>query len=125
MKVWRKIIAVFLLFGILTNCFNYLVLSFSYNFNKTYIATVLCTNKNKPELHCNGKCFLDIKLKELTQKNKQEQENLKRIIETIAPTTTNLLAPIYATFIAVTVPFYLEEKPVKTAISIFQPPKKA
>lgn len=23
-----------------------------------YISTVLCINKDKPEMHCNGKCFL-------------------------------------------------------------------
>lgn len=29
-----------------------------YQVNKDYIASVLCENRNKPELACNGKCYL-------------------------------------------------------------------
>ena len=31
---------------------------FEYVINYEYIATVLCINKDKPEMHCNGKCHL-------------------------------------------------------------------
>lgn len=34
-----------------------------YNMNKEYIVSVLCENRNKPELGCNGKCYLDKKIK--------------------------------------------------------------
>ena len=123
MTIWKQLIATFLLFGILTNCFNYWVLSSSYSFNKSYISSVLCTNKTKPELHCEGKCFMDIKLKELEQKTKHDQENLKRIIETIAPTTTNLLLPVYEIDAVVFAAHYLQKKTISSAISIFHPPQ--
>lgn len=42
-----------------------------YFMNKSYIARVLCVNKNKPKMHCNGKCYLARKLKE---EEKQEQQ---------------------------------------------------
>ncbi|MBV1888364.1 MAG: hypothetical protein KUG51_03650 [Urechidicola sp.] len=35
-----------------------------YQTNKEYIASVLCENRNKPELACNGKCYLNKKVKE-------------------------------------------------------------
>ena len=35
-----------------------------YNLNKEYIASVLCENRDKPQLACNGKCYLDKKIKE-------------------------------------------------------------
>ncbi|PHR69274.1 MAG: hypothetical protein COA67_11135 [Lutibacter sp.] len=35
-----------------------------YNLNKEYIVSVLCENRNKPELACNGKCYLEKRLKE-------------------------------------------------------------
>jgi len=124
MIIRRKIISLFLLFGILANCFNYWVLSSSYSFNRAYISSVLCTNKDKPELHCEGKCFMDIKLKELEQKNKQEQDNLKRIVETVAPITEDLLAPVYETTFSSAIPNYLQKNPINTAISIFHPPKQ-
>lgn len=34
-----------------------------YQVNKTYVATVLCENKAKPELNCCGKCYLNKQLK--------------------------------------------------------------
>jgi hypothetical protein len=124
MKIWKQFIAIFLLFGILTNCFNYWILSSSYILNKQYISTVLCTNKDNHELHCEGKCFMDIKLKELDQKNKHDQDNLKRIIETVAPVTASLLAPVYELPIETFAINYLQKKPIKTSLSIFQPPKQ-
>jgi hypothetical protein len=44
-----------------------------YGVNYDYISTVLCVNKDKPEMHCNGKCHL---AKELAEKSAEEhQEN--------------------------------------------------
>lgn len=125
MTVFRKITAIFLLLGIVTNCFNQWLLFSSYSLNKSYIATVLCTNLDKPEMHCDGKCFLDIKLKELEQKNKQDQDNLKRIVETVAPTYTNLLAPIFEIPLKFETPPYLQQKPIGNVVAIFHPPQQA
>lgn len=43
-----------------------------YMVNSDYIATVLCINKEKIELKCDGKCYLAQQLKK--QKSQQEQE---------------------------------------------------
>jgi hypothetical protein len=40
--------------------------------NYDYIANVLCKNKDKPQLQCNGKCYL---AKLLEQKQKEEDKN--------------------------------------------------
>lgn len=53
-----------------------------YQLNKGYIAEVLCINKNRPELKCNGKCHLKQMLKK--QASKQDQpsdptQNTERI----------------------------------------------
>ena len=40
-----------------------------YIFNYEYIANELCENKEKPELHCNGKCHL---MKELAKASEDE-----------------------------------------------------
>ena len=125
MTAFRKIVATFLLIGIVINCFNHWLLFSTYSFNKAYIATVLCTNKDKPELHCEGKCFMDIKLKDLEQKNKHDQENLKRMIETIAPTTANLLPLSYEIALLEKVSHFVQKKPIGKTIAIFHPPKTA
>jgi hypothetical protein len=39
--------------------------------NQSYIAKNLCINREKPMMHCNGKCYLSKKLK---QQEKQDQQ---------------------------------------------------
>lgn len=123
MKFARKYIAFLLLLGITTNCFNQWLLFAAYSLNKSYISTVLCTNLKKPELHCEGKCFLDIKLKDLENKKQQNQDTLKRMVETFALTSTNLLNPLFATPIEKATPPYLHQKPIGNVVAIFHPPK--
>lgn len=48
-----------------------------YQVNKDYIARVLCENRNKPELHCDGKCYLAKKLK--AQQDKHDQETARHL----------------------------------------------
>ena len=48
-----------------------------YQLNKEYIAKNLCENRNRPELHCDGKCYLAKKLK--AQQDKQDQETIERV----------------------------------------------
>ncbi|WP_374756606.1 hypothetical protein [Dyadobacter bucti] len=43
-----------------------------YQINKAYITRVLCENRNRPQLNCNGQCYLAKKLKE--QQEKQDQQ---------------------------------------------------
>jgi len=40
-----------------------------YYANKDFFATVLCINKDKPEMHCNGQCVLMVKLKKTIQED--------------------------------------------------------
>ena len=35
--------------------------------NQTFIAKEFCINKNRPELHCDGKCFLTTKMRDVHQ----------------------------------------------------------
>lgn len=48
-----------------------------YHVNKDYIARVLCENRDKPQLHCDGKCYLAKKLK--AQQDKQDKETAERV----------------------------------------------
>ena len=46
-----------------------LLIESEYNLHKTYIASVLCENRDKPQTHCDGKCFLK---KELSHQQEKE-----------------------------------------------------
>jgi dynactin complex subunit len=54
-----------------------------YVMNKSYYATVLCENKAKPKMHCNGHCRLAKELKEQEKQEKLPLSNLKEKTETI------------------------------------------
>ncbi|MET6996476.1 hypothetical protein [Chitinophaga defluvii] len=42
--------------------------------NQNYIAKNLCINRDKPQMHCNGKCSLKKKLNEEDRKNQENPE---------------------------------------------------
>ncbi len=41
-----------------------------------YIAEFLCVNSNKPELQCDGKCYL---MQQITKQNEDKKQNLPQI----------------------------------------------
>ncbi|GAB3705539.1 hypothetical protein GCM10027592_38120 [Spirosoma flavus] len=48
-----------------------------YHANRDYIARVLCQNRNRPDLHCDGQCYLAKRLK--AQQDKQDKETTERV----------------------------------------------
>ncbi|WP_425423142.1 hypothetical protein [Spirosoma panaciterrae] len=51
-----------------------------YQLNKEYIARVLCENRDKPQMHCDGKCYLARRLK--AQQDQQDRETSERVQNT-------------------------------------------
>ncbi len=47
-----------------------------YEINKKMIADKLCINKNNPQLHCNGKCFLSRQLKKNEDNEKRQSKSI-------------------------------------------------
>ena len=48
-----------------------------YRANREYIARVLCENRDKPQLHCDGQCYLAKRLK--AQQDKQDKETTEHV----------------------------------------------
>ena len=49
-----------------------------YHLNKEYISQKLCENRSKPELHCNGHCYLSKQLKKAEEgQNKSQSQTIK------------------------------------------------
>jgi hypothetical protein len=55
--------------------FSKCFLVLGYQWNKNYIATHLCENRDKPEMKCAGKCYL---CKRMKKEDKNDQENPER-----------------------------------------------
>jgi hypothetical protein len=66
----KKGIAISLLIALLISSFGQSIIFCHYLLNKNYYATVLCINREKPKMHCEGKCHLKKELKE--QEKKEE-----------------------------------------------------
>lgn len=76
------------------------VVYIDFKLNQDYIARVLCINREKPELHCDGNCILMQKIKEAQQGDDQDKsQNTQRYVleivcdETFAFTFLNYYTP--------------------------------
>jgi hypothetical protein len=76
----RRLIAYLLIVALVSANFSRLFVYAGFELNRNYIATKLCENRNKPWLHCNGKCYFMKKIKQAEEKEKsnelQSQKNL-------------------------------------------------
>lgn len=59
----RRFLAVILSLSVLLQTFYAAGIVTFYYTNKGYVAATLCENKDKPQMHCQGKCFLKKELK--------------------------------------------------------------
>jgi len=67
----HRLIAIFLIALFLFQSMDRFGLIAYYEINKSYITQMFCINKSRPELQCEGKCFLMQKLKEKEQSEEQ------------------------------------------------------
>jgi hypothetical protein len=72
--MFRKILAFILLLALTAQCLGTLGVLTWFGVNRSYIANILCENKDKPEMHCNGQCVLMKKLKKLDDSRKSDRE---------------------------------------------------
>jgi hypothetical protein len=120
----RNWIAILILSSILLQTFSRAGIYISFKVNQDYIARVLCVNKDKPKLNCNGKCFLAKKLKQAEQAEQQ-----KVLLKTLE---VNLCCQDWYTFdfqrtafvrVPQLVSFYLLKPAFASPLSIFHPPR--
>ncbi|WP_439474140.1 hypothetical protein [Algoriphagus formosus] len=68
----RSLIYITLAWTMVLNSMVYSVIKVNFSINRKYIIENFCINKDKPELACDGKCFLMQKINE----EKERQESL-------------------------------------------------
>jgi hypothetical protein len=97
----------------------------SFYINQDYITKNLCVNRNKPQMHCNGKCHLKDTLKEQSrnEQNNPEQKNEKsRELFYLTLGETYLLEPAFAYLKTIFYPHHPIGTPIDTCSKIFHPP---
>lgn len=67
----RRLISAFVLLIFLAQTFDQSITELNFLANRVYISKELCINRDKPQLHCNGKCALS---KQLAKQEKQSEQ---------------------------------------------------
>ena len=75
MKIWTQIGILSLAALMLMRTLVIPVLCLDYELRKDYIVKYLCINRDKPQLHCDGKCYL---AKRIAAAQEQEQRQAER-----------------------------------------------
>lgn len=76
--MFKRFTCFILLITLLLAQFSRVFVYAGFELNEQYIATVLCENKDKPQLHCNGKCYLAKKLKQAEEKEKKQERDAQK-----------------------------------------------
>jgi hypothetical protein len=77
-----KLTAILLIIAIISCSFSRFFVYAGFELNKNYIAAKLCENRNRPWLHCNGKCYLMKKIRQAEEKqNAAEHEAQKNPVQ--------------------------------------------
>lgn len=75
-QVLKSVSATFFVFLYILAMLRPVLPLFDYVINQDYIAEFLCINTDKPELSCNGKCYL---MQKLNEQNEEKRQNIPRI----------------------------------------------
>jgi len=75
-----KILAtIFLTSIIFVQAFSTYFIKADFYLNQSYIAKNLCVNREKPMMHCNGKCYLSKKITEQEKKDNSPTSKTERM----------------------------------------------
>lgn len=125
----KKLTAICLLAAMISSNCSRVFIYAGFEANQKYIAKYLCVNKNRPSLHCNGKCYFMKKLKQADENEKKQEakDNLNKIEVSLFQEPFQL-AFIKPTIIAAekgSFPAYYYRYSSRYIETIFRPPKLA
>lgn len=117
--------ATIFIFLLLTQVFSKWLIVIDYTINKEAIAKNLCLNKNKPLLHCNGKCQLAKKIAAEENQNDQQSSGFSFAKASFSEVIVNSISEIPESLYSTQINhngIYLFNLPSSLPSSIFHPP---
>lgn len=121
--MFKRSLVILLLVALIGSNFAVYFVYAGFEMNKKEIAAKMCENKNRPWMHCNGKCYLMKKLKQAEEKEKkQDQENHRAAFPLAMPTEPFSLSLLFPKNNINYVPLGIDQ-PISCTFSVFQPPK--
>lgn len=118
----RYIFVIVTLTGLLLQTFGKGLILAEYMLNQEYIARVLCVNKTKPEMACNGQCHL---MKQMEKETKKEQNgNAVKDKYEVVIAAIHLQSVLQPHFTAVKISTaYRSGFPIDPLTAVFHPPQ--
>jgi hypothetical protein len=122
--ILQRCTALLLLLAFMVMSFSQAVVEVNFYANQAAIAKTLCENRDKPMMHCNGRCQL---CKRLAKQDNQDKDNPERKAENrnevlFCPEKGSLLTSPSIDFISSLYSAMISGKPVDRASAIFHPP---
>lgn len=95
-----------------------------YQANKAYVAKELCENKARPQMKCNGKCYLRKQLNktENNQQNQQSKQSQAEAIEFLPVNSFTFTPGIFEEAVTYT-DIYKHQQGYQPLVNIFHPPQ--
>jgi hypothetical protein len=119
----RRTLAYLLIVTVVSVNFSRLFVYAGFELNRNYIATHLCENRDKPWLHCNGKCYFMKKIRQAEEKEKNDERQSQKNLFQEALFAKKADTRFYSQLLQVMqVPNYRIALP-NVDLPIFQPPK--
>lgn len=121
--MFKRSLVILLLVALIGSNFAVYFVYAGFEMNKKEIAAKMCENKNRPWMHCNGKCYLMKKLKQAEEKEKKhDQENQRAAFSLAMPTEPFSLSLLFPKNSINYYPLEIDQ-PISFTFSVFQPPK--
>jgi len=119
-----RAVAILLLFCSIAVNLSGLFVFAGFEMNRGYIVKELCINRDKPQLHCNGNCYLMRKLKQ-AQEKEQKQEHQFQKVQLLQQAIFNIpfIFRQYSFKAILQCIPYTTGMPVAITSTIFQPPR--
>jgi hypothetical protein len=119
----QRITAYLLIISLVTVNFSRFFIYAGFELNRNYIATKLCENRNRPWLHCDGKCYFAKKIKQAEDKQasdeRQSQKSLFQEVYVISSTDIKF----HSSLLQIIVTPYDCTLPVDRVGAVFRPPQ--
>ena len=119
----KKVTALLLIATLISANFTRLFIYAGFELNRNYIATKLCENRDKPWLHCDGKCYFMKKIKQAQERERNEEHQSQKNLFQEALFARSPLIKFYSRVLQVMqVPGHRIELPV-VSLPVYQPPR--
>lgn len=123
--MFKRFVALLLICLMITANFTRLAIYAGFEANQKYIAEKLCENRDKPWLHCNGRCFLAKKIKQAEEKERSAERQIQKSLIQDACVAVSFSFKFHAQLLQSFPERYQAMVPQQVSQSLLRPPRLA